>query len=104
MICGSCSPLHVEKHHVRVMSADQIDGLDAVLSFRENFDAARGVEQILQLFACQFFVIDNEGGDGHACPLSIEGWVRCIHRKRELHGANVQVIRGLSLLVLASLY
>jgi len=61
MICGSCSPLaqfdqllqdrepiearhlHVEKHHVRVMSADQIDGLDAVLSFRENFDRCPAV-------------------------------------------------------------
>ena len=58
--------LDVEKHHVGVMGADQVDGLDAVLPFRENIDAAGGVEQILQLFACQFFVVDNEGGDGHS--------------------------------------
>ena len=56
--------LHIEKDEVGLVLADELDGLDAVCALGHDFDAAGGVEQILQLFARELLIVDDERGDG----------------------------------------
>jgi len=61
--------LHIEKDQIRVLFLDQIDGLDAIRPLPDNLDVAHRIEQILQLFARQLFVVDDECGDCHAIEI-----------------------------------
>ena len=57
--------LHIEKDQVGVMLLDEIDCLDAVAAVSDDFNAAQRVEQVLQLFAGQLFVVDDQRGESH---------------------------------------
>ena len=61
--------LDVEKNHVGMMGADEVDGFDAVLALAEHVDAAGGIEEVFKLLAGQLFIVDDEGGDGHGLDL-----------------------------------
>jgi hypothetical protein len=56
--------LHVEKDHVGLILADEVHGFDAVRALRQHLDAAGSIEQILQLFARQLLVVDDQSGNG----------------------------------------
>src|ERR1017187_3142093 len=58
--------LHIQKHQVGMVLLDQVHGLNAVGPLPNNFNVPHRVEQILQLFAGQLFVVDDERRDRHA--------------------------------------
>ena len=57
--------LHIQKHQVGIKSMNHLDGFDAIVALPKYLYITSGIEQVLQLFASQLFVIDDEGGDRH---------------------------------------
>jgi len=68
--------LDIEEDHVGLVLFDELDGFDAVGSLGENFDTADGLEQILQLFASQLLIVDDESRHrDDDWTLRGEGWL-----------------------------
>ena len=57
--------LDIEKYDIRVVGADEVDGLDTVLALGDHIHPARRVEQVSQLLARELFIIDDDGCHGH---------------------------------------
>ena len=64
--------LDVEEDEIGVVLLNELDGLNAVAALGEDIDAADLVEEVAELFASELFVVDDEGGDGHAGRLTAE--------------------------------
>ncbi len=62
--------LHVQKHHIRMVSANQMDGLDAVLALGDDLDSSRGVQKVFELFAREPFIVDDERSHWHVIERS----------------------------------
>jgi len=58
--------LDVEEDDVGAGGADDFDRLDAVGGFGDDFDFACAAEQVVQFAAGEGFIVDDDGGDGHA--------------------------------------
>src|SRR6185437_8777438 len=65
--CKTIQPrhAHVEEDDVRLVCADQLNGLDAVRPLRENCHVTIAVKKVLQLLACERFVVDDQRCEGH---------------------------------------
>ncbi len=69
--------LDVEEDDVGLVLFDELDGFNAVGAFGEDFDVADGLEQVLQLFAGQLLIVDDESR--HRCAdrtLGRESWLQ----------------------------
>ena len=54
--------LYVEEKYVRLVCADEIDGLNTVAALRQHLHAARGFEQVVKLLPGEWLVVDDHGG------------------------------------------
>jgi hypothetical protein len=63
--------LNVEEDEVRTVFLDEIDGFDAVFALGQEIDFGEGFEEEGEFLASRFFVVDDDGGDGHGRRRSI---------------------------------
>ena len=57
--------LHIQKHHIRMVSANQVDGLDAVLALGDDLDSSRGIQKVFELLARKPFIVDDQRSHRH---------------------------------------
>ena len=57
--------LHIQKHHIRMVSANQVDRLNAILALGDDLHPARGVQQVFELLARKPFIVDDQRSHGH---------------------------------------
>ena len=56
--------LHIKEDQVRLMGADQVDGLDAVRALRKHLHTARFFKQVEKLLPRERLVIYDDGREG----------------------------------------
>ena len=75
--------LDVEEDEVGVMFFDEVDGFDAVLALADEGDFGKGFEKEGEFFAGGFFIVDDDGVDGHVDG-QLEYMMRGATRERRL--------------------
>jgi len=63
--------LDVEEDQVGVVFFDEVDGFEAVFALADEGDFGEGFEKEGEFFAGGFFVVDDDGADGHGVRGSI---------------------------------
>src|SRR5258708_33675131 len=57
--------LNIQKDYVRMMSANQVDRLDAILALGDDLNSSLGVQQVFELFARKPFIVDDQRSHWH---------------------------------------
>jgi hypothetical protein len=61
--------LHVEKNEIGRMFLDEVDGFETIFALAEKIDLGKGFEEKGEFIASGFFVVDDNGVDGHGYGL-----------------------------------
>ena len=57
--------LNIEKYHIRMVSTDQVNRLNAVLALGDDLDSSRRVEEVFELLTRKPFIVDDQRSHWH---------------------------------------
>ena len=72
------------------MFFDEVDGFEAVFAPADEGDFGKGFEKEGELFAGGFFVVDDDGADGHGVRGKYSAWMGELDNSDRTAGSEAQ--------------